>query len=331
MNFQHNGLPDGGVPPDSRSALSLLVNAADRSERPSQQGGNAGESAFPGGSQRQQQALSLAESLRMRGLGNDPAATLEEQLLFRQQQGRSVYSGGAAAAGIQNILAGGGGIRDPNLLAQLSQQQQHPQLASLLLQNHGGVGMSSDLRAQLLAMQLRQAQQQQQQSGLAGLSNAELLNLAQRRQIAHSSGGGGNLLTGLGNYSNLLSSMGGQLNLNHFQGNAGNLERLLQHRNELLAQGAQVPQVLEHVHSQALQQQQQQMPQPALSSIGPASALVQQRPQDIESTFELSETKKRELDKAPGSVIVPCRARGMPMDHNFKVSNTIFSDTLSRP
>jgi hypothetical protein len=25
------------------------------------------------------------------------------------------------------------------------------------------------------------------------------------------------------------------------------------------------------------------------------------------------------LQKTPGSVIVPCRARGMPMDHNFKV------------
>jgi hypothetical protein len=28
---------------------------------------------------------------------------------------------------------------------------------------------------------------------------------------------------------------------------------------------------------------------------------------------------KEEIEKAPGSVIVPCRARGMPMDHNFKV------------
>jgi hypothetical protein len=30
-------------------------------------------------------------------------------------------------------------------------------------------------------------------------------------------------------------------------------------------------------------------------------------------------TDKEELEKTPGSVIVPCRARGMPMDHNFKV------------
>lgn len=32
-----------------------------------------------------------------------------------------------------------------------------------------------------------------------------------------------------------------------------------------------------------------------------------------------SDTAKDERKKAPGSVIVPCRARGMPMDHNFKV------------
>ena len=33
-----------------------------------------------------------------------------------------------------------------------------------------------------------------------------------------------------------------------------------------------------------------------------------------------TEGNKEELEKTPGSVIVPCRARGMPMDHNFKVS-----------
>jgi hypothetical protein len=33
----------------------------------------------------------------------------------------------------------------------------------------------------------------------------------------------------------------------------------------------------------------------------------------------MAESNKEEVEKAPGSVIVPCRARGMPMDHNFKV------------
>jgi hypothetical protein len=33
-----------------------------------------------------------------------------------------------------------------------------------------------------------------------------------------------------------------------------------------------------------------------------------------------AEKSKDDLRKTPGTVIVPCRARGMPMDHNFKVS-----------
>jgi hypothetical protein len=32
-----------------------------------------------------------------------------------------------------------------------------------------------------------------------------------------------------------------------------------------------------------------------------------------------TEKAKDDLRKTPGTVIVPCRARGMPMDHNFKV------------
>jgi hypothetical protein len=32
-----------------------------------------------------------------------------------------------------------------------------------------------------------------------------------------------------------------------------------------------------------------------------------------------SEISKDTFQKTPGSVVVPCRARGMPMDHNFKV------------
>jgi hypothetical protein len=38
-----------------------------------------------------------------------------------------------------------------------------------------------------------------------------------------------------------------------------------------------------------------------------------------------------ELEKTPGSVIVPCRARGMPMDHNFKVRRTKPKDGICDP
>jgi hypothetical protein len=31
-------------------------------------------------------------------------------------------------------------------------------------------------------------------------------------------------------------------------------------------------------------------------------------------------SSKSSIQNPPGSVVVPCRARGMPMDHNFKAS-----------
>lgn len=39
-----------------------------------------------------------------------------------------------------------------------------------------------------------------------------------------------------------------------------------------------------------------------------------------------AEKTKEELRKTPGTVIVPCRARGMPMDHNFKTAYFVISE-----
>lgn len=39
-----------------------------------------------------------------------------------------------------------------------------------------------------------------------------------------------------------------------------------------------------------------------------------------------AEKSKEELRKTPGTVIVPCRARGMPMDHNFKTAYFVISE-----
>ena len=40
----------------------------------------------------------------------------------------------------------------------------------------------------------------------------------------------------------------------------------------------------------------------------------------VESVSELAPTTKNNCTNPPGSIVVPCRARGMPMDHNFEVS-----------
>mmetsp|Transcript_7030 Transcript_7030/g.16426 ORF Transcript_7030/g.16426 Transcript_7030/m.16426 type:complete len:596 (+) Transcript_7030:66-1853(+) len=39
-----------------------------------------------------------------------------------------------------------------------------------------------------------------------------------------------------------------------------------------------------------------------------------------------TEKSKEDLRKTPGTVIVPCRARGMPMDHNFKTAYFVISE-----
>eukprot|EP00977_Amphora_coffeiformis_P022314 scaffold10819_cov130-Amphora_coffeaeformis.AAC.1 len=41
-----------------------------------------------------------------------------------------------------------------------------------------------------------------------------------------------------------------------------------------------------------------------------------------------AETSKEDIEKTPGSVIVPCRARGMPMDHNFKTAYFVIPENV---
>lgn len=68
-------------------------------------------------------------------------------------------------------------------------------------------------------------------------------------------------------------------------------------------------------------QQQKPADPPSLGNVGEVRAGFQGQPSTATSGGNLMvDAAKDERRKAPGSVIVPCRARGMPMDHNFKVS-----------
>jgi len=59
---------------------------------------------------------------------------------------------------------------------------------------------------------------------------------------------------------------------------------------------------------------------PSLGHVGgEIRAGFQGQPSTAVSSSMTADAVKDERRKAPGSVIVPCRARGMPMDHNFKV------------
>jgi hypothetical protein len=54
-------------------------------------------------------------------------------------------------------------------------------------------------------------------------------------------------------------------------------------------------------------------------------------PSSFDSAFRNASTEKDAKDafqKTPGSVVVPCRARGMPMDHNFKTAYFVIPENV---
>ena len=286
MNNHRAGPPTGS----DQSALSLLVNAADSHYPPRGDGMGA-------------QGRSLADTLRLRSLAGDggAAASLEEQLLLQQQQQQMAQS---QFYGNSNLLSQ---VRDQNLLAQLGQ---HQQLASLLGLG-GAPAHGNDIRS-ALAAQLRQQQQQAQPQ----LTQSDLLALSRSGGLSGLSGlfGGG----GFGGSSGLASELEGLQRLEELERH----QRLLAAGSPLGPPNAQVS----HMPSLA-QMQSGEVTQVSGSPNLAAGAPPPPPPPDgMVSEAALSAPPgeqaipKEEVEKTPGSVIVPCRARGMPMDHNFKVS-----------
>lgn len=295
----------GSVPPNDQSALSLLVNAAEGRDPPRMQRDLAGRS--------------LAETLRLRGLAGDPgAAALEEQLFLQQSQA----FGGQAAWMSQ--------FRDHNILAQYAQQ---PHLSSLFALGGAPGPSNADMRNALAAAQLRHHAQAQAPQ----LTQADLLALSRSGALPGLSG----LLGG--------SGLGGAGLASEIEG----LQRLeeLERRQRLLSAAGAAP-----VPSSAMNRVETPQEASQMSSIAPSSGKSQptesaradsnvvaaqpratakpneRRPSDTaDSNNVCTEVPpKEEVEKTPGSVIVPCRARGMPMDHNFKVSLMRFIRTFCR-
>ena len=255
--------------------------------------------------------------------------TLEELYLAQQQQQQAGGGYGGSSAALLNHLQ-----RDHSMLSQMGQQQH---LAALLGLGGGGVpgggGGSSQMQQesmrQALAAQMRQQQQQQ-------FSQADLLALSRSGALSGLLGGNGGGLGGsfiggngggyggYGGGGNLASELEGLQRLEEFQ----RRQRLLQ----AAAAGEQVghdtsarpslertlaglggsgrdaagdvgspshrPKPLDHLRSHGSGLPSSMMEHGGLAGGAPS---------------------KEDLEKTPGSVIVPCRARGMPMDHNFKV------------
>ena len=326
-----NGRSAGPPAPGDQSALSLLVNAAD--SRDSQGGRRDGSGGLGGGGGG---GGSLADTLRLRGFGGgDHGPSFEEQLML-QQQAQSLLGGGGGASSM--LLSQ---LRDQGLLSQLGGSlgnQNHQQLAALLgLGGGGGPNTNNDVRT-ALAAQLRQQQQQQQQQQHQQqhqLSHADILALS--RSGALSSSG----------LAGLMSRMGGGGGGMQF-GGAGlaseldNLQRLeeLERRQRLMsaavngnslaqqAASAQQQHAMDSsggIRGSSLRDERGggQMSRPSAQDIAaakPKPSTPNHEHQMHMTAVAPAETSKEDIEKTPGSVIVPCRARGMPMDHNFKVS-----------
>lgn len=180
------------------------------------------------------------------------------------------------------------------------------------------------MHSALAAAQLRQQQQHQ-------FTQADLLALSRSGAL---SGLSGLLGGGAGSVSSLLSGLGGS------QGFASELEGIqrleeLERRQRLFAAGAaggaqppqQAPSSLSAAQP-ALRRPEETPASPKVMQDTSSPRLSAARPEPkqpvaaapVPDAAPASEEGKEELEKAPGSVIVPCRARGMPMDHNFKVS-----------
>jgi hypothetical protein len=293
-------------------ALSLLVNAAEGRDAPRQQRSTGSSDPRYGD-----------QTFSLRGLGGTGGfggadASLEEQLLLQQQ----AYGNGGNGAILNQI-------REQNLLSQLNQQQQLAALLGLGGGSGGGNGGTWNAPNPELRQALAAAQQFRQNQMSSQLTHADLLALS--RSGAFPGLLGGNASSGLGGYggstseaSQFRTSGGGGFggsNSAEFTGSQSfsaeleSLQRLeeFNRRKRLLAAttGAARPGVDRGVAAA-------QSPQIALSP-----RLKPSRKLKAEAVIP-KEPGTEELAKLPGSVIVPCRARGMPMDHNFKVSTEIF-------
>ncbi|GAX19978.1 hypothetical protein FisN_1Lh547 [Fistulifera solaris] len=301
------------TPGGDQSALSLLVNAADGHDNARLQR-----------ELNSLQGRSFADTLRLRGLGVDGGGLgIEEQLLMAQQHQQSQF-------GNQALLAH---LRDQNLLAQLGHSQQ--QLASLLGLGGGGGGghgnspAGHDIRS-LLAAQMRQQQQQQQIQ--QQLTNADLLALSRSGIPGLSGILGGAGLPG-GGISGLPTDLEGLQRLEE-------LERRQLLLNASAQHGGRIPSPMmnpaapEQARSQPQASRVARQPESMLRADAPASTALPGRKKEKEPAAAevrdtgTSATSKSEVEKSPGSVIVPCRARGMPMDHNFKTAYFVIPENV---
>ena len=211
---------------------------------------------------------------------------------------RMGFGGGDATSLEEQILQRASALRAE---AFLQQQQQHHQQQSQQRQHQLGAALA--------------ALQQQQQLAALGMTPGHLSGLSAKEQEMFF--GRAAALRELGNGASGAT-------MDRFQQfELGRLEELERRRHQLAAlagySGASIGPRPAEIASTAdkLQESTKSESRPASKATIASSPAV--------STHDSHKTKD-DLRKTPGTVIVPCRARGMPMDHNFKTAYFVIAE-----
>ena len=313
MNRQLGGKTSGES--SEASPLSLLVHAADaQHQRPPGGHNNARKLALDiggSGSSEQQEAQArfeqgnFEEQMRLAASARAEGAFQQHHALLAQLRagGLGGFGGGGGGAGNE------GDIYSQNASLLAAQQQQ--QAAALAL--------ASDIRTAVAAAQLRQAAQFQNHDFLMARA-AMHQQQQQQQQHQHLGLGGGGVGGGNG-----LDPLQQELELQRLEeierrqlmaaaaaGGPGGLGVLAARQQLEQLQEAQFREehLNRHLH-QGGETAEAMLQRVGLRGASTADSVISGRGN--------GESSKDTFQKTPGSVVVPCRARGMPMDHNFKV------------
>lgn len=209
---------------------------------------------------------------------------------------RLAFGGGDAASLEEQILQRASALRAEAFLQQHHQQQQQQQQQAQQRQHHLGAALA--------------ALQQQQQLAALGMNPNHLAGLSAQEQ---------EILLGRAAALRELGGTGG-IGMERLQQlEFGRLEELERRRQQFAAlsgfagvptapRPAEVTAAADKVH-ESVKSEGKSASKPTVTTSA----------QDIQKT-------KEDFRKTPGTVIVPCRARGMPMDHNFKTAYFVIAE-----
>lgn len=317
-----------GKRPNEASPLSLLVDIAD--SRKSAPGGMRNGAMFASGKKPEE---SFGQTSRTDRARNMQAAVRAEEA-FRDQRS-SLFS-----------LLGGSGFTDPSLL----RQQAAALEAAAEIDFRAGIAAQLHQAAQNQNQDLMLARAIAQQNQQQATQNPDFM-LA-RATAQQQLGFGGE--TGAAQQDDHASSLAFATEMGIRAGIAAQLRQAAQNQNHDLLLARAIAQQNQNQQQlgfgglgmdriQELQQAQQleelQRHQLLISAFTGQSQLNRQQLQDswalqktpdvashrtlmsadaLPTSLAKASTSKKSK-KPPGSVVVPCRARGMPVDHNFKV------------